>query len=200
MVNKKISTYITAGLLLFGVVSGLGAYKAFAAVGPSPVGSSPVVQADTAQRQEQNQAYNSSVKVDNQKDTADVEGKDNEPAESKSLQSLAKITAEDAKASALKAVSGKVADVSLDNENGNVVYSVKVQTANGVSEVKVDAGNGSVLTLENQKDSKNGQDNSASETENENDNGQDSDKTENDNNNETGQVDGAAESGQVIQP
>ena len=36
--------------------------------------------------------------------------------------------------------------VSLDNENGNLVYSVEIKTAsNEVKDVKVDAGSGNVL-------------------------------------------------------
>jgi hypothetical protein len=68
---------------------------------------------------------------------------DPEPAD---LSSLAKITADSAKAVALQANPGTTATkVELDNENGCLVYSVKL--SNG-SDVKVDAGNGAILHVE----------------------------------------------------
>lgn len=71
---------------------------------------------------------------------------DNEAAESSSLRLIAKIGPEQASASALQAVPGKVIKVSLDNEDGNLVYSVEIKTSTGVVDVKVDAGNGKVLS------------------------------------------------------
>lgn len=47
-----------------------------------------------------------------------------------------------------KAAPGQVIKVSLDNENGNVVYSVEIRTSTGIVDVKVDAGNGTVLALD----------------------------------------------------
>lgn len=71
-----------------------------------------------------------------------------EGAESERLQSLARITPEQAQAAALQQAPGTVKKVELENEDGNVVYSVEVKTANGESDVKVDAGDGRVLHVE----------------------------------------------------
>jgi uncharacterized membrane protein YkoI len=72
--------------------------------------------------------------------------------ESAKLQSLAKITPEQAKLAAEKAQSGTSKSVKLENENGSVVYGVVI----GQQDVKVDAGNGQVLYAEalNSKDEK----------------------------------------------
>jgi uncharacterized membrane protein YkoI len=68
------------------------------------------------------------------------------------LQSLAKVTPEQAKLAAEKAQSGTAKSVKLENENGSVVYGVVI----GQQDVKVDAGNGRVLYAEalNTKDEK----------------------------------------------
>jgi len=77
-----------------------------------------------------------------------------EGAESERLKSLARITPEQAQAAALAQVPGTVKKVELENEDGNVVYGVEIKTANGESDVKVDAGDGRVLHIE-----KDGEDN-----------------------------------------
>jgi uncharacterized membrane protein YkoI len=77
-----------------------------------------------------------------------------EGAESERLKGLARITPEQASAAALAQVPGTVKKVELENENGNVVYGVEITTANGESDVKVDAGDGRVLHVE-----KDGEDN-----------------------------------------
>ncbi len=64
-----------------------------------------------------------------------------EPQESAKLQSLAKITLQQAQQSAEAALGGKASSVKLESENGNLVYSAIV----GQKEVAVDAGNGKVL-------------------------------------------------------
>jgi uncharacterized membrane protein YkoI len=71
-----------------------------------------------------------------------------EGAESERLKSLARITPEQASAAALAQVPGTVKRVELENEDGNVVYGVEIKTANGDSDVKVDAGDGRVLHVE----------------------------------------------------
>jgi len=77
-----------------------------------------------------------------------------ESGESERLKSLARITPEQASAAALAQVPGTVKKVELENEDGNVVYGVEIKTANGESDVKVDAGDGRVLHIE-----KDGEDN-----------------------------------------
>jgi uncharacterized membrane protein YkoI len=71
-----------------------------------------------------------------------------ELAESEQLKSLARVTPELAQSVALSQVNGTVKKVELENEDGNVVYSVRVKTANGESDVKVDAADGRVLHIE----------------------------------------------------
>jgi uncharacterized membrane protein YkoI len=63
---------------------------------------------------------------------------------------LAKIDAGKAMAAAQTRVPGKVLSAALDNENGNLVYSVVITpTAGGpAQDVKVDAGNGAVLHID----------------------------------------------------
>jgi uncharacterized membrane protein YkoI len=70
-----------------------------------------------------------------------------EQEEGNALASLATITADQAKQFAEEAVNGteKASKVELDNENGNLVYEVTI----GNQEVKIDAGDGSVLHIEN---------------------------------------------------
>lgn len=158
--NQKVIAYLASGLLLFGAVAGLGAYQARAAETAAPVTQTDIQQQQ--QKDEQNPAYTSSVQSNNPQDASEVKG-GSEAAESSSLQSLAKINVEEAKAAALKAVPGTATTVSLDNEDGNVVYSVKVQTAKGVTDVKVDAGNGQVLAQDSEQDNDGGQENDTTE-------------------------------------
>ena len=65
-----------------------------------------------------------------------------EQQESAKLQKLAKITLQQATQAAETAQGGKANSVKLENENGNVVYSVAI----GKAEVTVDAGNGRILS------------------------------------------------------
>lgn len=64
--------------------------------------------------------------------------------ESTKLQSLAKITPQQAQQAAEAAQGGQASSVKLENEDGNLVYAVVM----GQKEVKVDAGNGRVLYTE----------------------------------------------------
>ena len=86
--------------------------------------------------------YTSSITV------ADTGGEQDDAAEAAALEQLATVTGDQATESALAAVSGTVSKVELDNEKGSVVYSVEIQTDAGLIEVKVDAGNGTVLAQE----------------------------------------------------
>lgn len=71
--------------------------------------------------------------------------KKKEQQEASQLQSLAKITPQQAQQAALTAQGGIASRVTLDNENGNLVYKVII----GQKEVAVDAGNAKVLYIEN---------------------------------------------------
>jgi uncharacterized membrane protein YkoI len=74
-----------------------------------------------------------------------------EQAEAARYQKLARITADQARSAALAKVPGTSTRVELENEEGNLVYSVKVKTTAGKSEVTIDAGNGNVLQVEQHK-------------------------------------------------
>ncbi len=87
---------------------------------------------------DQSPAYTSSV-------TAPQDQGTNEAGEAKALAGLAKLTPDQASAAATAAVPGTVNKVQLENENGNVVYGVEITTSAGTADVKIDAGNGSVL-------------------------------------------------------
>jgi hypothetical protein len=66
--------------------------------------------------------------------------------EQAALQQLATVTQQQAEQAALAAVSGNVQQTDLDAENGYVVYSVELRSADGtVTEVVVDAGTGQLL-------------------------------------------------------
>jgi uncharacterized membrane protein YkoI len=91
----------------------------------------------------------SSIRVADSGDDSEV----SEAEESAQLAPLAKITAEQAKTIAISAVDtkivGEVTDVQLENENGNVIYAVEFTKDNIETDVKIDAGNGKVLLVEN---------------------------------------------------
>ena len=80
----------------------------------------------------------------------EVNDKVEEQQEQAKLQPLAKITASQAQKVAETSASSKASSVKLENEDGNLVYTVIV----GQNEVKVDAGNGKVLYAESENDEK----------------------------------------------
>jgi len=82
----------------------------------------------------------SSIRVADSGDDTEV----SEAEEFAQLAPLAKMTAEEAKTIAKSSLTGVVTEVELDNENGNVVYSVEITDNNVKKDVKIDAGNGKV--------------------------------------------------------
>ena len=131
--SKKLRNLIAGSAIAVATLGGVAGIAAAQSSGsaPSAANESP--------------AYKSSVTAPNGPDT----GKDNESGDSAALQPLAKITPDQAKAAALAAVPGTAGKVELENENGNVVYGVEVtDTAGKTTDVKVDAGNGTVLAKE----------------------------------------------------
>lgn len=133
-----------------GVMGALaGAYLVGGAVLGTANAQTPTPQPTT---QEQNQSrsddgnpsYTSSIQVPNNQQNG------SEADEARRLAQLAKITADEAKAAALAQFpGGTVQKVELENENGSLVYSVHLTDANGKAwDVKVDAGNGTVLHTE----------------------------------------------------
>lgn len=86
------------------------------------------------------------------KEASDGDGETNDeaqdPQEAARLQTLAKITSEQAQRLA-EATMGKPADkVEIENDDGSLVYAVSF----GQQDVKVDAGNGAILYTDNQHD------------------------------------------------
>lgn len=80
-------------------------------------------------------------------------GGEDEAAEAKRLEGLAKVDRAAAERAALQAVPGTAKDAELGDENGYVVWEVEVQASDGtLKEVKVDAGNGQVLAQESEDD------------------------------------------------
>lgn len=65
---------------------------------------------------------------------------------------LAKISQTQAEAAALAVLPGEVVRAKLDDENGYLIWQVDVRHAQGMAEVKVDAGNGQVLAIDHDAD------------------------------------------------
>lgn len=104
----------------------------------------PTAPADGDQDERQDPRYDASITVPAGADT------ENEADEAASLAGLATITADQARDSALAKFPGAtVVKVELENENGALVYGVELTDASGKGQdVKVDAGNGSVLHVD----------------------------------------------------
>ena len=133
MVTQKSPFFFAAFLLsltlVLGGFIGCGSGNPAASDGNLAPGA-PGIDAD-----DQDPSYVSSITVDEDTDDDQLSG-------------LAKITAAEAEQAALNEVSGAVLETELENENGNVVYAVEIDTGSGVKEVKVDAGNSKVLHIE----------------------------------------------------
>jgi len=124
------------GVLVVALLVGSLAMTAFAQ-DPTPQAQTEE-QADTGPN-EQLPSYDSSIRVDD----AQYEGT-SEADEAAALAGQVTITPDEAKDAALAANPGAtVVKVELDNENGALVYSVEL--SNGL-DVKVDAGNGAILS------------------------------------------------------
>jgi uncharacterized membrane protein YkoI len=71
--------------------------------------------------------------------------------------SMAKIPMDSAINAALKEVQGKVLRAELENENGYLVYGIEIaKTDHQIVDVKVDAGDGKVLKVDNDRKDKEG--------------------------------------------
>ncbi|NIA25459.1 MAG: hypothetical protein GWP04_07795 [Gammaproteobacteria bacterium] len=95
-------------------------------------------------KNERSPSYSSSLTAPQDSDSGD------EAAEAKALAGTPGLIGEQAaRDAALGAFDGTVQKVELDNENGAVVYSVEITNSSGAgADVKVDAGNGTVLHQE----------------------------------------------------
>lgn len=85
--------------------------------------------------------YRSSVRAPEKEYATDA-------AEHAALTKLATVTPDQAKRTAAAANHGTVTDIALEDDNGNVVYSVELRTTKGTVETAVDAGNGKLLAQE----------------------------------------------------
>jgi uncharacterized membrane protein YkoI len=87
----------------------------------------------------QQATYSGSIKIKNGDETAFAD--------------IAKISLDSAMNKALKQVPGKVLRVELENENGYLVYGVEIaKTDHQTVDVKVDAGNGKILKIDQDND------------------------------------------------
>jgi len=131
---KRSAQFVIAGAAAAGLTLGV-AIVAGAVTRPGGAGTSAVAEKGGTQEP----SYTASITT---ADNGDV----TEADQSKALAALAKITADQARDAALGAVPGVAGAIELDNENGNVAYSVEVTDAAGTRvDVKVDAGNAKVL-------------------------------------------------------
>lgn len=104
---------------------------------------------DAASHQESQQpAYTSSIQVKDQGREGQGE-RHRERREAAQLASLAKIDLARATAAALAQVPGTVLKAELDDDNGNLVYSIEIVTnTHEIKDVKLDAGNSNVLHVD----------------------------------------------------
>lgn len=130
-------------------------------------GQAPETTTGDTKQEEQEPRINGSVEAPGGAGQGEgQEGKENEAAESKQLQGLARIDQAAAEKAALGAVPGTVKDAELGNENGYVIWEVEVAAKDGtLHEVAVDAGDGKVLAqaAEDDEGSEQGEANEANE-------------------------------------
>lgn len=105
--------------------------RAVAWIGGALLALTATIAAVASEKREREPEYRSSVQVD--RDLEDVAA----------LARLARITLDDAKRIAGR--EGTVREIELENDDGNLVYSVDVTSARGPLEIIVDAGNGQIL-------------------------------------------------------
>lgn len=148
MRKQIIGGLATAAALTIGVV-GATAYAETPPPTPSPSTSPQTPRTGDADKEHNEPTYTGSIAAP--KDTGtENETTESDAAESAALAALAKISEADARAAALTQFPGAtVQKASLEDENGSVVWSIELTDANKVAQdVKVDAGNGTILAVE----------------------------------------------------
>jgi uncharacterized membrane protein YkoI len=131
---SRTKRLLLSGAAIVGVAAGAAGIAGAATGGQVPAPT------HAAADNREDSSYTSSVTV------AEGPESQSEADETASLKSVATVTADQARSAALTAVSGTPGAVELGNENGNVVWNVTVTSNDGtVTDVKVDAGNGTVL-------------------------------------------------------
>ena len=163
MTRVRKRNVAVAGAVAAAVLAGGASMAAASGNTPSPSGST-TTQQDTSEVNEASDgkagqevdapSYTGSIKApaeatnakDSEGNESDASSAKDDAAEAAALAPLAKVAKTAAVDAATAAVPGAAGTVSLDNENGSVVWSVEVTRSNGsVVDVKVDAGNGKVL-------------------------------------------------------
>ncbi|MGI9017968.1 MAG: PepSY domain-containing protein [Euzebya sp.] len=141
-VKSKIAAVSIGAVTSLGLVGGLAALAGAQTRAPSAPAADSQPAADAQGAEENDPALNSSI-------TAPQDESLSEADEATALEDLATITPAQAEQAAADTVGGTAGTAQLGNENGSVVYEVEVTDDAGmVHEVKVDAGNGSVLAQE----------------------------------------------------
>jgi len=147
MKKRILVGMLVVGLMASSVALFVGRHGVFAGGSATPTQTTVTANAqandtETADSNVQEPNYVGSIKV------TDTNAKD-EASKASILQGLAKISQADAEKATLAKVPGTVVKTGIENENGYLVYSVIIKDAAGkISDVKIDAGTGSVLTVE----------------------------------------------------
>lgn len=143
-IRNKITGVAVGAVASVGLLTGAAALAGAQTPPDTTTDPGVTAPADAAQdtTEEQDPALNGSI-------TAPEDESLSEAEENAGLSDLATISAAEAEQAAADAVGGTAGTTQLENENGSVVYEVDVTDASGgVTEVKVDAGNGAVLDQE----------------------------------------------------
>ncbi|MGE5630912.1 MAG: PepSY domain-containing protein [Caulobacteraceae bacterium] len=144
---KKFAAPLLAATVVFTGVASYGVTNAFAASTPVPSAPSTVSQEVKGRTPD----YQASITLGQQDNSVDEsKGNENEAKDDAALASKAKISKEDA-INAAKAAYPEysVKNADLGDENGNLVYEVKMSDKAGtILEVKVDAGNANILAAD----------------------------------------------------
>jgi uncharacterized membrane protein YkoI len=149
-INRLVALAVIA-ILAIGAV-GAASYHAYVQGTPTPAPQSQDCSVDDTDGTEaQSNTDTDTVDLQCGEQVEDGKRDGSEADEAATLQGKATISAADAEAAALAANPGAtVVKTELDNENGVLVYSVEL--TNG-ADVKVDAGNGSILSTDSGADS-----------------------------------------------
>ncbi len=167
--SRKRKTLIgaLAGLALVGGTAVVGLSAANASTTPSPPVTSPATgstaDGETSDGGQQQSQLKGSITV------PETSGEQSDAQESANLTALATIDAKAAETAAAGSLPGSTATAShLGDENGSLVYDVTVKdSAGAVHEVKIDAGNATVLATETADPQENGQTGTENTTETE---------------------------------
>ena len=148
--KSKISALALTMVMVGGGAYGITSAAQIASAAPNTTsGNTQVERAvdDKNEIDDKNEpTLNGSIKVkDNYKDDTKEEIAASEAAEAQQYAGLVKITEAQAIKAAEAKVGGSATKAELGNENGSLIYEVHI----GNQEVKVDAGNGNVLAVEN---------------------------------------------------